>query len=279
MKLPTTTLPDGEAVPRLGQGTWHMGEQTEDEQKEVGALIAGLDQGLRLIDTAEMYADGGAEAIVAQAIRGRRDDAFIVSKVYPHNAGRQDAVKSCEQSLKRLKIDTIDLYLLHWRGGVPFAETIEVFERLRDSGKIRHFGVSNLDVDDLEQWVAVDGGEKLAANQVLYNLERRWPEWRLLQWCQQRQIPVMAYTPLEPAIGNVNPVLTQIGNRHDATPAQIALAWVVQNPGVIAIPKASSLNHVADNARVFDIKLTALDNQELDQVWPAPAGPAGIEMI
>jgi len=203
MKLPTTTLPNGEAVPRLGQGTWHMGEKPADAQKEVSALIAGLDLGLKLIDTAEMYADGGAEEIVAQAIRGRRDDAFIVSKVYPHNAGRQNAIKSCEQSLKRLKIDTIDLYLLHWRGGVPFAETIDVFQQLRDSGKIRHFGVSNLDVDDLEQWVAVDGGENLATNQVLYNLERRWPEWRLRRrshWPGSCRIPVSLPFQKPPAL-------------------------------------------------------------------------------
>jgi len=279
MKLPVTTLPDGEAVSRLGQGTWHMGENDSLARTEVNALIAGLDHGLTLIDTAEMYADGGAEEIVGRALKGRRDEAFIVSKVYPHNAGSNNAIKSCEDSLRRLRTDTIDLYLLHWRGAVAFAETIEVFERLVDSGKIRHFGVSNLDVDDLEQWVGIAGGEKLVTNQVLYNLERRWPEWRLLEWCQQKKLPVMAYTPLAPATGQIEPILIHIAERHNTTPAVIALAWVLQQPNIITIPKSSSQKHIAENATVFDINLTAEDNQQLDSVWPAPDGPASIEMI
>lgn len=278
-QLPATILPNGEQVPRLGQGTWRMGENHRNASNEIDALCAGIDLGMHLIDTAEMYGEGGAEEIVASAIKGRRDQVFLVSKVYPHNAGRVDAVKACERSLRRLNVDVIDLYLLHWRGSVPFADTIEAFEALVESGKIRQFGVSNFDVDDLEQWVSISGGEKLATNQVLYNLGRRWPEWQLLDWCEQKSVPVMAYTPLEPAAGQSNPVLDQIAVEHDASAAQIALAWVLRRQNVIAIPKAASVAHVEQNAAVFAIKLSDDELAALDKVWPAPDSPASIEMI
>ncbi len=278
-QLPSLALPNGERVPRLGQGTWRMGENPGNADNEINALRAGIDRGMRLIDTAEMYGEGGAEEIVASAIDGRRDDIFLVSKVYPHNAGRTDAIKACERSLRRLKVDVIDLYLLHWRGSVPFAQTIEAFEKLVDAGKIRQFGVSNFDVDDLEQWVAISGGEKLATNQILYNLGRRWSEWQLQDWCEQQSLPVMAYTPLEPASGRGNPLLDQIASSHNCTAAQIALAWVLRRPNIIAIPKAASVAHVEQNAAAFDITLSSEDLDALDQVWPAPDSAAPIEMI
>lgn len=283
-ELPSTTLPNGERIPRLGQGTWKMGENSKRAKDEIRALQVGLEHGMSLIDSAEMYADGGAEKIVAEAIKGRRDEVFLVSKVYPHNAGRKKAIDACERSLKRLKVDVIDLYLLHWRGSVPFVQTIEAFETLLESGKIRHFGVSNFDVNDLEQWTAVSGGEKLATNQILYNLSRRWSEWQLLDWCQQRGLPTMAYTPLEPianesSTGAAKTVLDQIAQRHDATAAQIALAWVLRRPDIIAIPKSSSVSHVVENVAAFSVNLTADDCKELDQAFPAPAETASIEMI
>jgi len=274
----TLTLPSGEAIPVLGQGTWRMGERPARLQQEVRALQTGLDLGITLMDTAEMYGEGGAEEVVAEAIRGRRDDIFIVSKVYPHNATTAGTIEACERSLSRLETDRIDLYLLHWRGGADITQTLEAFDRLMDAGKIRHFGVSNFDTNDMTEWHALPGGNAVATNQILYNLNRRWSEWSLLPWCREHHIPVMAYTPLEPATGRVKKALDAVARRHNCSPAQIALAWVLRQPGVVTIPKASNPEHVKDNVNALDISLTDDDIAELDKAYPAPSGPAGLEL-
>lgn len=275
----TLNLPGGEPVPVLGQGTWRMGEKAASKAVEIKALQQGIDLGITLIDTAEMYGEGGAEEVVAEAIRGRRDELFIVSKVYPHNASRQGVRDACERSLQRLNTDRIDLYLLHWRQNNDISEALYGFEDLVDAGLIRHFGVSNFDMADMHEWCALPGGDKLATNQILYNLERRWSEGDLLPWCQKRQLPVMAYTPLEPAMGRLATVLEPIARRHNASVAQIALAWVLAQPGVMAIPKASNPEHVAENIAALEIELTAEDHAELDQSFPPPDQPTPIEMI
>jgi diketogulonate reductase-like aldo/keto reductase len=271
-EMKTTSLPDGTRVPVLGQGTWGMGEKKSTHATEVAALRLGIDLGMALIDTAEMYGDGGAEKVVADAIEGQRDRVFIVTKAYPHNASRTELPKACERSLKRLHIDAIDLYLLHWREKTPpLEETIEAFEKLRSAGKIKRWGVSNFDVDDTEELWSIKNGANCATNQVLYNLENREIEFDLLPWNQQRKIPIMAYSPVGHS-GKLlnNPTLKKIAKRYDVTAAQIALAWVLRQPHVIAIPKATDKNHVRDNARSTDLKLTKDDLNELDQEFPPP---------
>jgi diketogulonate reductase-like aldo/keto reductase len=269
--MKTVQLPDGERVPALGQGTWSMGETKRAHSDEVAALRLGIDLGMTLIDTAEMYGEGGAEEVVADAIDGQRDRVFVVTKVYPHNASRTKLPKACERSLKRLRIDAIDLYLLHWRGSVPLAETVEAFEKLRVAGKIRHWGVSNFDVEDMKELLAIENGSVCAANQVLYHVGERAIESDLLPWSQKNKMPIMAYSPVGHGRGLVeNPTLKKIARRHDATPAQIALAWVLREPDVIAIPKASSEKHVRDNARSIDIELTKVDLADLDRAFPPP---------
>ncbi|MBE1206581.1 aldo/keto reductase [Aminobacter carboxidus] len=275
----TTMLPSGEAVPILGQGTWMMGEDRSRATDEVAALRLGLDLGVTLIDTAEMYANGGSEKIVAEAIAGRRDEVFLVSKVLPSNASRNGVIRACEASLKRLHTDRIDLYLLHWRGGVPLSETIAVFEELRQSGKIRHWGVSNFDADDMEEMGRLRAGKGAQTNQVLYNLTRRGIEFDLLPWCREAGVPVMAYSPVEQGALADNKGLAAIAARHDATAAQIALAWVMAQRGVIAIPKATRLDHVRQNAAARDIRLAPQDLAELDRMFPPPAGKRPLEMI
>lgn len=275
----TTMLPSGKAVPILGQGTWMMGEDRSRAADEVAALRLGLDLGVTLIDTAEMYANGGSEKIVAEAITGRRDEVFLVSKVLPSNASRNGVIRSCEASLKRLHTDRIDLYLLHWRGGVPLSETIAVFEELRQSGKIRHWGVSNFDADDMEEMGRLRAGKGAQTNQVLYNLTRRGIEFDLLPWCREAGVPVMAYSPVEQGALADNKGLAAIAARHDATAAQIALAWVMAQRGVIAIPKATRLDHVRQNAAARDIRLAPQDLAELDRMFPPPAGKRPLEMI
>src|SRR6266404_6157440 len=245
--LPQVTLRNGERVPALGQGTWHMGDDRRRAAEEAAALTLGIDLGMTLIDTAEMYGSGGAEEVVAEAAKGQRDRLFIVSKVLPYNASQKGVVEACERSLKRLKTDRIDLYLLHWRGSVPLAETIAGFARLQRDGKIRHHGVSNFNTDDLKEWVGLAGGETVAANQILYNLTRRGPEWELNPWCRERSIAIMAYTPLEQGRMLGNRALTEVAARHDATPAQVALAWLLRQDGMIVIPKATQPEHVRDN--------------------------------
>ena len=276
--MKTVALPDGERVPVLGQGTWRMGERKRAHADEVAALRLGIDLGMKLIDTAEMYGDGGAERVVADAIEGQRDRVFIVTKVYPHNASRSELPKACERSLKRLRIDTIDLYLLHWRERTPpLEETVETFEKLRSTGKIKRWGVSNFDADDMKELFDICRRLRSIApttNQVLYNLENREIEFDLLPLLTRHSshvTPIMAYSPVGHGRGLLdNRTLKKIATRHDATPAPIALAWVLRQPGVIAIPKASDKSHVRDNAQSTDIKLTKEDLAGLDQEFPPP---------
>lgn len=279
MPFATTTLPSGEAVPTLGQGTWMMGEDRNRAADEVAAIRLGLDLGVTLIDTAEMYGSGGAEKVVGEAIAGRRDEVFLVSKVLPSNASRNGVIRACEASLKRMHTDRIDLYLLHWRGGVPLSETIAVFEELRQSGKIRHWGVSNFDADDMEELNRLSRGGACQSNQVLYNLTRRGIEFDLVPWSRERGMPVMAYSPVEQGALASNKGLVNIAARHDATAAQIALAWVLAQTGVIAIPKATRLEHVRQNAAARDIRLTTEDLAELDRLFPPPSRKRPLEMI
>ncbi|AZO20262.1 aldo/keto reductase [Mesorhizobium sp. M1E.F.Ca.ET.045.02.1.1] len=278
-EIRTTTLPSGEAVPVLGQGTWKMGEDRRRRADEVAALRLGLDLGITLIDTAEMYAGGGAEEVVAEAIAGRRDETFLVSKVLPTNASRTGVKRACENSLRRLSTDRIDLYLLHWPGSVPLAETVEAFEALKAAGKIRHWGVSNFDTDEMEELVGLPSGGNVQTNQVLYNLSRRGPEFDLAPWSLKRGIPLMAYSPVEQGALARNARLDAVAARHKATAAQIALAWVMAQKGVIAIPKASRQEHVRQNAAALAIRLTAEDFAELDRAFPPPTRKRGLEMI
>ena len=270
--MQTAQLPDGERVPVLGQGTWRMGENTRAHKDEVAALRLGIELGMTLIDTAEMYGEGGAEKVVADAIEDQRDRVFVVTKVYPHNASRTELPKACERSLKRLRIDAIDLYLLHWRERYTcLMETVGAFEKLRTTGKIKRWGVSNFDVDDMEELLSIDNGTNCAANQVLYNLENREIEFDLLQWSQKNEIPIMAYSPVGHGRGLLeSATLKKIAKRHDATTSQIALAWVLRQPDVIAIPKASDEKHVRDNARSIEIKLSNEDLADLDREFPMP---------
>ena len=278
--MKTVTLPDGARAPVLGQGTWRMGEKESAHATEVAALRVGIDLGMTLIDTAEMYGEGGAENVVGDAIKGRRDRVFIVTKAYPHHASRTELPKACNRSLKRLRIDAIDLYLLHWHGGVPLAETVEAFEKLRAEDKIKRWGVSNFDLDDMEDLWSVKNGSNCATNQVLYNLENREIEFSLLLWSQQKRVPIMAYSPVGHS-GKLlkNPTLKKIADRHDTTPAQIVLAWVLRKPEVVAIPKASNEKHVRDNARSTEIKLTKEDLADLDREFPAPKSEQPLPML
>jgi diketogulonate reductase-like aldo/keto reductase len=275
----TTKLPSGEAVPILGQGTWYMGDEPRRRSEEIAALRLGIDLGMTLIDTAEMYGNGASEKLVGEAIAGRRNDVFLVSKVLPSNASRAGTIAACENSLRRLGTDHIDLYLLHWRGRVPFAETIAAFEALQDAGKIRHWGVSNMDVDDMREVIGATGGEAISTNQVLYNLTRRGIEYDLLPQSQARGLPLMAYSPIEQGRLTDYPEVQDIADRHGVTPAQVALAWVLRQQGVIAIPKASSTEHVRENHAALNLQLTADDLEELDGAFPPPTGPESLEMI
>lgn len=284
--MKTIPLPDGESVPVLGQGTWRMGENTRAHKDEVAALRLGIELGMTLIDTAEMYGDGGAEKVVADAIEGQRDRVFVVTKVYPHNASPTELPKACERSLKRLRIDAIDLYLLHWRErNTQLAKTVQTFEKLRATGKIKRWGVSNFDVEDMEDLWSIENGTNCAANQVLYNLESREIESGLLPFLNQRstknyQPVVMAYSPVGHGRGLLeNATLEKIAKHHGGTTSQIALAWVLRQPGVIAIPKASDKKHVRDNARSIDIKLSKEDLADLDREFPAPKFKKPLPML
>jgi diketogulonate reductase-like aldo/keto reductase len=280
MNMPEITLPDGERVPAYGQGTWHMGETRTRFADEAAALKLGIDLGITLIDTAEMYGNGVAEEIVAEAAKGRRDKLFIVSKVLPYNASQRGAVEACERSLKRLKTDHIDLYLLHWRGSYPFAETLAAFDKLQRQGKIRHHGVSNFDRRDMEEWVKISGGETVASNQILYNLTRRGPEWEVIPWCRQRNISIMAYSPIEQGRMLGQSALAEIAARHPgATPAQVALAWLLRRDGMIVIPKAGNKEHVRENAGALDLTLTDQDLADLDKAFPPPKGRTALGML
>jgi diketogulonate reductase-like aldo/keto reductase len=276
--MKTITFRDGTAVPALGQGSWMMAEDPARRADEIAALRAGLDLGLTLIDTAEMYADGESERLVGEAIAGRRDDVFLVSKAYPQNASRDRLLKACEASLERLGTDRLDLYLLHWRGGVPFAETIEAMERLVAAGKILRWGVSNLDTDDMAELIDA-GGAACATDQILYNLTRRGPEHDLLPWLAAHAIPVMAYSPVEQGRLVTHPALRTFAAEQGATPAQLALAWLLARHAVIAIPKAGSVAHVRDNRAAADLTLDAATLARLDQLFPRPARPVPLEML
>jgi diketogulonate reductase-like aldo/keto reductase len=263
-------LKSGQSMPAFGLGTWRMGERAASRKEEADVLRYGLDRGITLIDTAEMYGEGGAEEVVGAAISGRRDEVFIVSKVYPHNAGTAGVQKACESSLKRLKTDRIDVYLLHWRGGIPLAETVAGFEALRTAGKIRAWGVSNLGVDDLEELGRLDGGGNFVTDQVLYNLQERGLEYDLLPFCRKISVPLMAYSPLFQGNLKAKKALAEVARRHGRSPAQIALAWLLRHPDVVVIPKTSKTARIDENLASLDIKLTAEDFTTLDKDFPPP---------
>lgn len=275
----TLQLPSGQTIPVLGMGTWQMGERRQNFQTEANALRHGLDLGMSLIDTAEMYGEGGAEEVIASVIGDRRSDIFLVSKVYPHNASRRGAIAACERSLKRLKTDYLDLYLLHWRGSVPLSETLEAFQALQQSGKIRSYGVSNFDTDDMREVSRLPEGGAIATNQVLYNLTRRGIELNLLPWCRQHQIPVMAYSPIEQGRLLNHPTLRTIAQQRGVTPAQVAIAWLLHQEGVVVIPKASRIDHVEQNYAALDLKLSAKELATLDSAFPPPARPVPLEVL
>jgi diketogulonate reductase-like aldo/keto reductase len=276
--LRPVTLPSGEAIAALGQGTWHFAEKPARRSDEIAALRLGLDLGLTLVDTAEMYADGAAEVLVGEAIAGRRDEVFLVDKVLPHHA-RTGTVRACQASLARLGVEHIDLYLLHWRGRIPLAETVAGFADLQAAGLIRYWGVSNLDVDDLIELTDVPGGDQAQTDQILYNLIRRGPEYALLPWLSAHGIPAMAYSPIEQGRLLGHPVLIEVAQRHSATPAQIALAWVLAHDGVSAIPRSGNPDHVRANAAARGISLGRDDFYLLDQAFPPPVRPRRLEVL
>lgn len=279
MSMKTLSLPSGQPIPALGLGTWRMGEHSRDRQGEIAALRHGLSLGMTLIDTAEMYGEGGAEEVIAQVIADCRQTVFLVSKVYPHNATRQGVIAACERSLRRLKTDYLDLYLLHWPGSVPLAETLAAFQQLKQAGKIREYGVSNFDTAEMEAARALAGGEAIATDQVLYNLMRRGIEWDLLPWCRQRGMPIMAYSPLEQGRLLRSQPLKKIAQQRNVTPAQIALAWLLHQDNVIVIPKAGSISHVEQNRAALDLQLTAAELNALDAAFPPPTKRVGLAML
>jgi diketogulonate reductase-like aldo/keto reductase len=272
-------LPSGEKIAALGQGTWHFAENPARRPDEIAAIKLGLDLGMTVIDTAEMYSDGAAEVLVGEAIAGRRSEVFLVDKVLPHHATRVGTVRACEASLKRLGVDCIDLYLLHWRGRIPLVDTIEGFADLKRDGMIRHWGVSNFDIDDMVELAGIPGSDEVQTNQILYNLARRGPEYALLPWLAQHGIPAMAYSPIEQGRLLEHEALQPIARRHNATPAQVALAWVLQHDGVNAIPRAGTLSHVRQNAAARDIELTRDDLHALDRAFPPPTRPRPLEIL
>ena len=277
--MKSVLLPCGEAVPAMGMGTWCMGEAPGQRAQELATLRRGLDLGCTLIDTAEMYGEGQAEELVGEALQGRRDEAFLVTKVYPHNASLAGAVAACERSLRRLKTDRIDLYLLHWRGSVPLADTMQAFQALQKAGKIRHYGVSNLDISDMNALWPLPGGQGVQANQLLYNLARRGIEWDLWPWLRQRRILVMAYSPTEQARLLRRPELTRFARQHGMLPAQAALAWLLARDDVIAIPKTGHPGRLEENIAAAGIDLTKAQLAELDVLFRPPSGPSALEMI
>ena len=277
--MQTVTLPSGESVPALGQGTWNMGDSRTRRAEELAALRRGIDLGLTLIDTAEMYGDGRSEQLVGEAIAGRRDAVFIVSKVLPGNASRRGTIIACERSLKNLRTDRIDLYLLHWRGSVGFSQTLEALTALQRDGKIRHYGVSNLDLAEMQAWWNTPGGTATATNQLLYNLSRRGIDWDLLPWLRERRVPVMAYSPLEQARLLQHPKLMALARQWHITPAQLALAWLLAQENVMVIPKSSSVQRVEENAGAREVRLDKDQLLELDKLFPPPVGPRPLEML
>ena len=277
--MKTVALLSGKRVSAFGLGTWHFGEDRGKRMEEIATVRLGLDLGVTLIDTAEMYGEGRSEELIAEAIEGRRDQIFLVSKVSPHNASRKGAVAACERSLARLRTDRIDLYLLHWRGNVPLAETIEAFVALQKAGKIGNYGVSNLDLADMQEMWSVPNGTAVATNQLLYNLARRGIEWDLLPWLRERRIPIMAYSPIEQAKLTLNSKLVDFAQRHGMTPAQAGLAWLLAHDDVIVIPKTGRSDRLKENIGALDHHLTQAQLAELDRLFPPPAGPRPLEML
>jgi diketogulonate reductase-like aldo/keto reductase len=277
--IPNVAFSDGTSVPALGLGTWNMGEHAKAAPIEVESLKRGLDLGMTLVDTAEMYAEGGAEEVAGEAIAGRRDEVFLVSKVYPWNASRQGVIDACDRSLERLKTDRLDLYLLHWRGEHPLAETVASFEELRRAGKIGAWGVSNFDLDDMQELMEVPDGRNCVTNQVLYNLSRRGIEYDLLPWCQENGIVVMAYSPIEQGRILRNPELIRIAKAYQATPAQVALAFLLERDGLIAIPKSANPQRVEENAQAVELDLSDEDLDALDAAFPPPERKQPLEML
>ena len=274
----TVTLPSGDRIPALGMGTWHMGEDPLLRESEVTALRLGLDLGLTLVDTAEMYGDGLTEELVGEALAGRRDEVFLVSKVVPHHATRSGTVAACTESLARLRTDHLDLYLLHWRGRVPLTETLAGFADLLEAGRIRHWGVSNFDVADMDELVGVPGGAAVQTDQVLYNLMRRGVEYDLLPWCARTGVPVMAYSPVEQGLLLGHPAVRGVAGRHGVSAAQVALAWVLRHDTVDAIPKAGTPKHVYEDRAALDLRLTRADLLELDLAFPPPDHKVPLEL-
>lgn len=277
--IPTTKLPSGEQVPVLGQGTWHMAEGRHSRKDEIKALRLGIDLGMKLIDTAEMYADGEAEELVGEAIKGGRENVFLVTKVLPEHATRRGTIAACKRSLQRLQTERIDLYLLHWRGDIPLEETVEAFQELVEEERIRYWGVSNFDVGDMTDLMTIEGGLEVSTDQVLYNLARRGIEFDLLPWCRERNIPVMAYSPIEQGRLLSHPIVKHVAEQHHATPAQVALAWVIENDGVIAIPQAGTPEHVRENHVAATLDLTEEDLSKLDRAFPPPRDKRPLEML
>ena len=281
----TITLPGGETRPALGLGTWRLGESTRSRKAELAALRRAVELGWRVFDTAEMYGEGGAETVLGEALRGalaagelRREDLFVVSKVYPHNASRRGAIAACERSLRRLGLDAIDLYLLHWRGAHPLAATVEAFEALRDAGRIRHWGVSNFDLDDMRELYRVPGGERCAVNQVWYSAGQRGAEFELLPWLARHGVPAMAYSPIDQAALATHGALAAVGRRIGASAAQVALAWLLRRPGVMAIPKAVREAHQRENLAALAIDLDAAALRAIDAAFAPPQGPTPLAM-
>ena len=278
MAIKTIQLLSEREIPLLGQGTWRMGENFRHQQAEIDALKLGIDLGMTLIDTAEMYGEGGAEKIVAEAISGCRDQIYLVSKFYPYNASYKDVIAACDRSLSRLKTDYLDLYLLHWRGSVPLSETLSGLQHLKQAGKILDCGVSNFDTDDMKEAESLPGGKEIVTNQVLYNLMRRGIEWDLLPWCKKRNIAIMAYSPVEQRAFVDDSKLSNIAAKYDATTTQIALSWLLHQDNVISIPKATNPQHVRENRAALDIKLTKEDLQELDRTFKPPSRKMSLAM-
>ncbi|WP_063567686.1 aldo/keto reductase [Paenibacillus sp. O199] len=280
----TIQLPDGTTLPAIGQGTWYMGEKQSSRREEVQALRHGIERGMTVIDTAEMYAEGGAEEVTGEATKDCRDDVFLVSKVYPHHADRKQMITACERSLSRLGTDRLDLYLLHWRGGVPLEETVEALEQLKQSGKILRWGVSNLDTEDMQELWNIPAGQHCAVNQVLYHAASRGIEYELLPWLRERRIPVMAYCPLAQG-GRLrkelleHSVIREIAKDRGVSPSQIALSWVIRDGDIMAIPKAVQLNHVAENAAAMDVILTQDEIVRLNEAFPAPKGKVPLDIV
>jgi diketogulonate reductase-like aldo/keto reductase len=278
-RLRTVSLPDGTVVPALGMGTWYLGEDPDGRDIQLSALETGIDIGLTLIDTAEMYGDGAAEELVGRAIAGRRDSVFLVSKVLPSHATRQGTVEACRRSLRRLRTDHLDLYLLHWRGAVPLAETVAAFEELVQAGSIRRWGVSNFDVPDMEELVAVPGGDHVQTDQVLYNLARRGPEYDLIPWCRDAGTPLMVYSPVDHGRLLEHPAVRDMAREKGVTPAQLAIAWVLRLPDVFAVAKASTRAHVIENRAALEIRFTGAELAQLDLIFPPPFGKVPLEVL